>query len=120
MVIRKRRTGQTIRRVIGCEARAFFLLISMLAGAATFCLIVGQTWDLTLNDWLWLAIAAALLGLPQEFEKLKDSQEPWLVRFARAYRHGFLSISLITPDLSNWLTKAHQLWRIWGQKPKIS
>lgn len=112
--------SKTFKKAIGCEVLAFFLLISMTTGAATFCLIIGQTWGLEVGDWIWLAIAASLRGLPKVYTQLKKSREPWLVRFARAYREGFLSLALIAPDLSTWFTKVRGLWRNLNRKPEIA
>ncbi len=115
---RKRISKKTFKQWLGCEAKALFLLLTTAAGAVTFCLIVDQSWGFGPDKWRWLALAAALMGLPNVWRKLKNSKEPWLIRFAQAYREGFLSLGLIAPEVSGWVTKVRGLWRNLGRKPK--
>ncbi len=109
---------KTFKQWLGCEAKVLFLLLATAAGAVTFCLIVDQSWELGADKWHGLALAATLMGLPKVWRKLKNSKEPWLIRFALAFREGFLSLGLIAPEVSGWVTKVRGLWRNLGRKPK--
>jgi len=99
------------KQIIRQEALAIFIGLSMIAGAATFCMIARQAGHINGVNWIWLAITSALIGLPKVFSKLKNKEEPRTITFARGFREGFLSLPLVAPDISRWITKARRLWK---------
>jgi len=100
------------------EGPVIFVYISVMTGATVFTMIVGRAWNLTLSDWIWLVIASSLLGLPKVFARLKNSREPYLIRFARAFRAGFLSLSWIAPNMSTWVSKTYEMWKKINDNPE--
>lgn len=96
---------EKIERIAKQEGTALFIAASIFIGAAMFFLIMRSIGRMIPAEWWWLALAAALLSLPKVFKALLDSEEPYLVRFARAFRAGFWAVLSIFSDFSGRLIK---------------
>jgi hypothetical protein len=96
-------------RLIKCEGSALSTYIAMLAGTITFYMVFKQTWEIEGVNWWWLIFTIPLFGLSKVIEKLRTSQEPsLLVRFAEAFREGFLLLAIFASDLFKWTTRVRE------------
>lgn len=112
MARKRKPTGmEKCRQILIREAKALFAGVSTFAGAATFFLIVDRSWGIVPADWWQMALAATLMCLPKVYAKLHESDEPYVILFALAFREGFLYLTFIAPDLSKWVTKMRGLWK---------
>ena len=93
------------------ELPVFFIWLALLAGAINFLLIVDNYWEALSTNWWWLVVAVATLKLPKTFRAVRDSKAPILVRFALAFREGFLSLPQISRGLSGWQKRGPNLWQ---------
>jgi len=85
------------------EVNAVFIVTCMFFGASTFIIIMAKVWLLEISYWWLLALSASIIGLPTAFKQLRKTKEPLIVRFARAFRFGFLSLRSLIPALSFWV-----------------
>lgn len=97
-----------LRQMITHEGTAFLIGLSTFLGALVFFAFLHMVGQDVPTGWWWLAITFALLSLPTLFTKLRHSKEPYLVRFARAFRTGFWSFPSIATELS--LSVFNRLW----------
>ncbi len=99
-----------IRRIVQQEGMALFIGLSIFTGAAMFFVIMQSVGRAVPAGWWWLAITVALFSLPKVFRKLRSSQEPYIVRFAQAFRAGFWSLAMFLADFANVLEKVQWPW----------
>lgn len=114
-VTRRKHFVERVRQIARHEGPALFICVAMIAGAAAFCAMVSRIWDIGV-DWKWIAVIASLVNLPRAFAKLKDSKEPYTIRFARAFREGFLSLSSAAPNLAKGILKVRGFWKHLNRK----
>ncbi len=77
--------GQAFKR----EAPALLLLLPLLTGAVFSGEIVSEVTGIALHSWVLLALAVSIMNLPKTFSKNKPD-ELYTIRFARAFRDGFV------------------------------
>jgi len=98
---RIKKTTRTIKR----EVFAAFSLFSTLTGALFFGYIAVQMTGASQTTWPLLAVAGSIIALPKVFKKIKDSQEPYVIRFAHAFREGFVPMYSTAQNLPGLLNK---------------
>ena len=105
-----RSTQARWREMIANELYVIMIGTGTLTGTIAFFLIMTHFYpDLPIH-WLWLALMAAGLLLPNVYKKLKHSEEPYLIRFARAFRVGFLSWSPLSFVGATWWLYFVEFW----------
>lgn len=86
----------TLRRLLKISRRelpALFIYASTLAGALLIAAIAIDLTGIKPTAWPLLAISVSIINLPRAFNKDKNSKDPYLIRFARAFREGFIPMS---------------------------
>ncbi len=86
------------------ESPALFVFISLLTGAALFGLIANEVSGITSSVWPLIAISVAIMNLPQTFRKNR-SNELYTIRFARAFRDGFVPMYSMMRGIQEFLEK---------------
>ncbi len=99
---RQRRIKKATRS-IKREVFAAFSLFSTLAGALFFGYIAVQMTGTSQTTWPLLAVAGSIIALPKVFKKIKDSQEPYVIRFAHAFREGFVPMYSTAQNLPEFI-----------------
>lgn len=86
------------------EFPALFVFLSLLTGAGLFGLIANEVSGITSAAWPLIAISAAIMNLPQTFRKSRSS-ELYTIRFARAFRDGFVPMYSMMQGVQGFLEK---------------
>jgi hypothetical protein len=89
-----------------------FILLSMIAGTAVFFITIGKSWGLEITGWQWLIVCIPLVRLPTVYASLKRHEDkPYTLRFAYAFKEGFLGPSALAPSLSQSMKEIQLFWR---------
>jgi hypothetical protein len=86
------------------ESPALFVFLSLLTGAALLGLIANEVSGITSSIWPLIALSVAIMNLPQAFRKSKSS-ELYTIRFARAFRDGFVPMYSMMQSVQGFLEK---------------
>jgi hypothetical protein len=84
-----KRLSKKVMKQLKRESSALFIFLSLLTGAVLFGLIAKEVSGITSSAWLLIAVSVAIMNLPQTFRKSR-SNELYTIRFARAFRNGFM------------------------------
>jgi hypothetical protein len=86
------------------ESPALFVFLSLLTGAVLFGLITSEVSGSTSSAWPLIAVSVAIMNLPQTFRKNR-ANELYSIRFARAFRDGFMPMYSLIQGVQGFLEK---------------
>jgi hypothetical protein len=86
------------------ELPALFIFLSLLTGAVLFGLIANEVSGITSSAWPLIALSVAIMNLPQAFRKSR-SNELYTIRFARAFRDGFVPMYSTVQSIQDFFEK---------------
>ena len=87
------------RAVAKREASVVFVYVPMFVGALTFDFLIGKPLGLGGFQIVLWALVGSALNLPAAYSRIGHSQQPYLIRIARAFREGFVPMSSILLDI---------------------
>lgn len=108
---RKRYFWKKVKKIAQREANVVALASAAYAGASSFFLIVEKTWGIRWADWRLLALVGTLFVLPAIHTGAIKSKAPLLIKLARAFKSGFLSLQKVMPTISSITTKMRGIWK---------
>jgi hypothetical protein len=100
---RPKKSITKVKKIIVSEGKVMFTGFSIFAGVWAFFEIVKESWDLSQVSLPWIIIAITIMRLPNVFVKMKESDDPYLIRFAKGFCDGFLGVQVIAPNISQWI-----------------
>lgn len=90
-----------LKKVARREGPVVIAYLSMVAGAAAFCLIIDQVWGTNFLDYSAPVIFIPFIHLSKVFPRLKPKRrQPWLLYIACWFREGFWASATFVPHLS--------------------
>lgn len=95
-----KKLGRRLKR----ESPALFIFLSLLTGAVLFGLIANEVSGSASSVWPLIAISVSIMNLPQTFRKSRNN-ELYTIRFARAFRDGFVPMYSLMRGFQGFLEK---------------
>jgi hypothetical protein len=99
-----KRLSKKLWRRLKRESSALFIFLSLLTGAALFGVIANEVSGITSSAWPLIALSVAIMNLPQTFRKNRTN-ELYTIRFARAFRDGFVPMYSMMQGIQGFLEK---------------
>ena len=109
--VKRKRDFAKVKKILVREGSVLFITMAIFSGAWAFLEIIRKSWpQLPVNTLLLIAVAIALLNLPQTYKTIQKKEDPFLIIFAKGFGKGFKSVQSILPDLSDGVTKIKMFW----------
>jgi hypothetical protein len=102
--IQVNRLSKKLWRRLKRESSALFVFLSLLTGAVLFEVIANEVSGIASSAWPLIAVSVAIMNLPQTFRKSR-SNELYTIRFARAFRDGFVPMYSMVQGVQEFLEK---------------
>jgi hypothetical protein len=99
-----KRLSKKLCRRLKRESPALFVFLSLLTGAILFGVIANEVSGIASSAWPLIAVSVAIMNLPQAFRKSR-SNELYTIRFARAFRDGFVPMYSMAQNIQDFLEK---------------
>lgn len=106
--IAKQNTIAKAKKLIISEGNVLFVGLSIFAGASAFFEITAGSLQVSSITLRWAAIAITIMRLPDVFSTVHKGNDPFLIRFAKGFRDGFLGVQLLAPSLYQWIIRAKE------------